>query len=141
MSGNHKDTTEHNIEVLTKSLSLTRIENTSLFRRPGLLVFSPGVAENTNGHYWFDIREANIERKNNYLEANCFLLLRVVPDKFILCRFDKIEKILISPKVSNGKKAWEFHIIDGFSKIKNRRTDDFIHVQLIDKYKVIELLQ
>jgi hypothetical protein len=141
MSGNHKDTTEHNIEILTKSLNLTRIKNTSLFHRPGLLVFSPGVAKNKDGHYWFDIREVNIERKNIYAEANCLLLLRIVPDKFIMCRFDKIEEILKYPKVSNGKKAWAFHIIDEFRKIKNRRTDIFIHVQPFDKCKIIELLQ
>ncbi len=39
MSGNHSSTTVHNIELLTKGLGLERLGNTSLFFRPGLLVF------------------------------------------------------------------------------------------------------
>lgn len=139
MSGNHSPTSLHNIELLTKDLGLEKIGRTSLFYREGMLVFSPAVAKNSQGYYWFDIREANIERKNDLSPSMCLLLVRIVPDKFIVCHFERIKNICVAPKTEpSGKKKWEFLLIEGFSKIKNRHTDAAFATKVLDRRAVLE---
>ena len=141
MSGNHSSTTFHNIELLIKGLGLERLGNTSLFFRSGLLVFSPAVAKNSQGYYWFDIREANIERKHTLSAEECLLLIRIVPDKFILCTFDDIQNIFDTPKIErSGKRKWEFLLTDGFTKIKNRNSDSAFSVHVMDKNGILTAL-
>ncbi|MGL4208906.1 MAG: hypothetical protein ACRCTY_05915 [Candidatus Adiutrix sp.] len=141
MSGDHRGTTLHNISLLTQELELKKIGTSSLFYREDLLVFSPAVKENSKRYYWFDIREANIDKMLARSPEKCMLLVRIVPDKFILCPFDQIEPLLVSPKKAHaGKKAWEFRIENEFTVIRNWKSKDKTQVKLIAKERIIGLL-
>jgi hypothetical protein len=142
MSGNHSPTSLHNIELLTKELGLEKIGRTSLFCREGLLVFSPAVAKNSQGYYWFDIREVNIERKNEFSPSVCLLVVRIVPDQFIVCPFEQIQSICEAPKTeSSGKKKWEFLLVEGFTKIKNRHTDAAFVTYALDSHAALKAIK
>ena len=138
MSGNHTSTTRHNIEFLTTGLGLKKIGNTSLFFRRGLLIFSPAVTKNSQGYYWFDIREANIDKMSAISPEKCILLVRIVPDKFILCPFSRVQNIFDAPKIErSGKKKWEFLLVDGFTKVKNRNSDSSFSVSIVTKEAIL----
>lgn len=142
MSGNHSPTSLHNIDLLTKDLGLEKIGQTSLFCREDLLIFSPAVGKNSQGYYWFDIREANIERMNDFSPSVCLLVVRIVPDRFIVCPFEQIQGICEAPKTeSSGKKKWEFLLIDGFTKIKNRHTDATFAAYALDRRAALEAIK
>ena len=105
------------------------------------MFFSPAVAKNSQGYYWFDIREANIERKDALSVEECLLLIRIVPNKFILCSFNDIRNLLDTPKIErSGKKKWEFLLTDGFTKIKNRNSDSAFSVNTVDKNDILTVL-
>jgi len=140
MSGDHSSTALHNKELLTLNLRVKQIGITQLYDRSDLLVFSPAVALNGNGSYWFDIREVNLEKRRELARPRCILLLRIVPDIFIVCEFSELEKILIKPEPSYGKHKWSFYIEKGFSRIRNKKSDDFIPVSAIDKAAIMEKL-
>lgn len=142
MSGNHSSTSLHNIELFIKDLGLEKIGQTSLFWRDDLLVFSPAVGKNSQGYYWFDIREANIERMAKFSPSVCLLVVRIIPNRFIICPFERIQNICEAPKTEpSGKKKWEFLLVDGFTKIKNRHTDAAFATQALDRYAALEAVK
>jgi hypothetical protein len=138
MSGNHTSTTNHNKDILVYDLKLTQINNSSLFVDKDIFVFSPAVSKNSQNYYWFDIREINIERMHNLKPKLCIVLIRIVPNIFVVCQYIDIQKLFTNPKTEqNGKKAWEFIIEDCFSKIKNRHSAKYINVHPLDKMELL----
>ena len=106
-----------------------------------ILLFSPSVAKNTQGYYWFDIREANIAKKEELNLPKCHVLIRIVSDKFILVDWEDFKALLKNPKteIKTGKHAWEIRIEEHFSILRNKRSKDtFISVQCLEKQAVIE---
>tara|TARA_R110001583_G_scaffold141920_1_gene294203 strand:+ start:64 stop:507 length:444 start_codon:yes stop_codon:yes gene_type:complete len=101
-------TRNHNVEILS-NLGFHKIGNTSVFQRENNFILSPAVAENTNGKYWFDLRESNLNRIND----NAVLLVRIVPDLFILKKLSEIKELL-STKVMdnrpNSGNVWGIYI-------------------------------
>ena len=142
MSGDHSATSLHNIELLTGDLGLGRIGRTSLFHKDSLLLFSPTVAKNSRGYYWFDIREANLERMNALSPSECLLVIRIVPDKFIVCPFAQIQKISEAPRIeASGKRKWEFLLVENFSKVKNRHSPAAFTTCVLDKHAALKAVQ
>lgn len=143
MSGDHTATQHHNLDLLTADLALKQIGSSSLFWGHGLAVLSPAVQKNSQGYFWFDIREANIEKMMALSPESCFLLIRIVPSSFILCRFSEIQKLFtVSKTEKTGKKAWEFVIENAFSKIKNKRSPkDFIEVSPSTRAEIVGWLR
>ena len=76
----------HNIEVL-RSLDYAQERNTQVFSNGDHYILSPTVGEKAN---WFDIRVVNINRMNETF----LLLVRIVPDKFILVHSKYISPLL-----------------------------------------------
>lgn len=142
MSGNHVGTRDHNIELLICDLKLQQYGNTTIFYRDSLVILSPAVAKNTQNYYWFDIREANIRRIEEMELKLEYLLLRIVPDRFILCSFEYIKTILTEPKIEKaGTKKWEFIIGGELSTIKNRNAkNDILSVKPSTKEQIIKQL-
>ena len=90
------DTRDHNLDIL-QSLGYKKFKNTTIFQNGENFILSPAVSENSNGKYWFDIREVNLNRINE----KSFLLVRVVPDIFILERINSISSLLDISKMDN----------------------------------------
>ena len=78
MSGNHKSTSNHNREVLTKDLGLNQQKNSSVFENEDFFVLSPSVQNKIN---WFDLRKINLDKKPEKKKG--LLIIRLF-DKFIL---------------------------------------------------------
>ena len=78
---NKVNTRDHNVEVV-QSFGYRKVRNTTVFKNGNDFILSPAVAESSNGKYWFDVREVNLNRIN----SNSLLLVRIVPDLFILER-------------------------------------------------------
>ena len=72
------NTRYHNLEVL-QDLGYRKVRNTTIFKSENEFILSPAVAESTNGKYWFDVREVNL----NQISSNSLVLIRIVPDLFI----------------------------------------------------------
>lgn len=102
------NTRDHNTEVL-HSLGFSQVRNTTVFQKAEKFILSPAVAESTNGKYWFDVREVNLNRINK----NSLLLVRIVPDLFVLENLGSLS-VLFSSKVMdnrpNSGNVWGIHI-------------------------------
>jgi len=102
------NTREHNIEVL-QSLGYRKVSNTTVFKNGSDFTLSPAVAENTNGKYWFDVREVNLNRIN----SSSLLLVRIVPDLFILETIKSISSLLskqVMDNRPNSGNVWSIHM-------------------------------
>jgi len=103
-----ENTRDHNIEVL-HSLGFSRIQNTTVFKKGNDYILSPAVAENTNGKYWFDVREVNLNRVN----TESLLLVRIVPNLFILEKLKSISSLLsknVMDNRPNSGNVWGINI-------------------------------
>ena len=113
---NKINTRDHNLEVL-QSFGYRKVSNTTVFTNGSDFILSPAVAESTNGKYWFDVREVNLNRIN----SNSLLLVRVVPDLFILETLNSISALLskqVMDNRPNSGNVWGIHI--GIKKSSNR---------------------
>lgn len=112
---NKINTRNHNLEVL-QDLGYHKVKNTTVFKSGNDFILSPAVAESKNGKYWFDIREINLSRIN----SNSLLLVRIVPDIFILETIKSIS-LLLSEQVMdnrpNSGNVWSIYIV--LKKISN----------------------
>ncbi len=109
------DTRTHNIEIL-QLLGFSQYRNTTVFQNGGNFILSPAVAENQNGSYWFDIREVNLNRIN----TKALLLVRIVPDIFILETMSNISSLLTRKLMDNRPNSgnvWGIHI--EFNRVEN----------------------
>lgn len=105
---------DYNKDVLIRDLALIQWRRTSLYYRDNILVFSPVVGQNTQGYYWFDIRQANLQRRDKISPAKIILLARVVPNIFVLAEFDKMQSminVVIPKRKDKAGSIWGF-IID-----------------------------
>ena len=101
-------TRDHNVNVL-HNLGYFRVKNTTIFKNRDKFILSPAVAKNTNGKYWFDIREVNLNRIN----PNSLLLVRIVPDMFILEEIKSVSSLLSKELMDNRPNSgnvWGIHI-------------------------------
>jgi hypothetical protein len=78
-------------DILT-ARGFRRLRNTSLFEnRDGVLVLSPGVGPGGNGRYWFDLRDANLQKATR---TGTQVFLRIVDHGFVLLPLDGFRKHL-----------------------------------------------
>lgn len=86
-----QNTRYHNMAFLKKDLSLSQVGCSALFTREETFYLSPGVSKGEHGQYWFDIRQANLDK----VDVNrCFLMPRIVPDLFCHVPLDDISTFL-----------------------------------------------
>lgn len=91
-----ESTRHHNIQVLTNN-GFRQFSNTTVFFKEAISVISPSVAQNSTGGYWFDLRKVNLDR----LSTNAYLLVRVVPDQFILITLSDIKNLITEELMDN----------------------------------------
>ncbi|HHP0483036.1 TPA: hypothetical protein ACRZ2J_004905 [Vibrio campbellii] len=100
-------TRDHNLELLKES-GFKRYKNTTVFHSADISLLSPAVS-NSRGSYWIDIRLVNLERQ----QAKSFLLIRVVPNLFVLEPLKTLNKVvpehLVKTKKNSGK-VWELEV-------------------------------
>jgi len=136
MAGDHRATASHNIEVL-HSAGFTKKGNASIFVKGSNSVLSPAVSCGQGGHYWFDIREVNVEKIQG---NNAYILIRIVPDMFILVKL-KDFSLLLSEDTKRYRKnsgaVWGFYtsinITEKRAKIVSSADSSLTHsVQIFD---------
>ena len=91
-----ESTRHHNIQVLTNN-GFKQFSNTTVFFKETKSIISPSVAQNSTGGYWFDLRRVNLDR----LSTDAYLLVRVVPDQFILMPLSDIENLITKELMDN----------------------------------------
>ena len=142
MSGDHRDTANYKKELLINS-GFNQIRNSTLFSKGRNLVLSPAVAENQQGYFWFDVREAIISQyKPDYHEI-FLVIVRVVPQRFLVFDFSELKKILktTSKIEKTGKKVWSFVIENRFSKVTNKKSPrETISVNLAEEKEILSIL-
>lgn len=102
------NTRDHNLEVL-QGFGYRKVRNTTVFKNGNNFILSPSVSESANGKYWFDVREVNLNRVN----SNSFLLVRIVPDLFILETLKNISPLLSKQEMDNRPNSgnvWSIYI-------------------------------
>lgn len=105
---NKVNTRDHNVEVV-QSFGYRKVRNTTVFKNGNDFILSPAVAENSNGKFWFDVREVNLNRIN----SNSLLLVRIVPDLFILEALQTVSPLLskqVMDNRPNSGNVWGIHI-------------------------------
>lgn len=110
---NKINTRDHNFEIL-ESLGYRKVSNTTVFKNGSDFTLSPAVAESANGKYWFDVREVNLCRIN----TSSLILVRIVPDLFILETIKSISSLLSKQVMDNRPKSgnvWGYPY--GFKKV------------------------
>lgn len=110
------NTRDHNMEVL-HDLGFSQVRNTTVFQKREKFILSPAVAESSNGKYWFDVREVNLNRIND----NSLLLVRIVPDLFILENLDSLSTLFsreVMDNRPNSGNVWGIHMDIQISKSK-----------------------
>lgn len=135
------NTRDHNLEIL-QDFGYRKVKNTTIFKNGNDFILSPAVAESSNGKYWFDIREVNL----NHINPNSYLLVRIVPDLFILEPINSISSLLSKEVMDNRLKSgnvWGIHI--DLKKSSNsallynvKNTDHKISTTLLKKSKINE---
>lgn len=135
------NTTTHNIDVLQK-LGFSKIRNTTVFQSNENFIISPSVAENTSGKYWFDLREVNLDRVN----SEAILLIRIVPDLFILEPIKSIQDLLqlsVMDCRPNSGNVWginiKMDIPSGKASLFNVKSPDLVvATSVIEKADIIQ---
>jgi len=102
-------TRAHNIDVVTGS-GYAKLGGSSLFVKPGMYLFSPGISKGKHEKYWFDIREANVKKIEK--GADVGILLRIVPNMFAYLSWADISPWLTIPFSdirANSGRVWGFY--------------------------------
>jgi hypothetical protein len=89
-------TRDHNINILLEH-GFKKFSNTTVFHKGSLSIISPAVAENSAGTYWFDLRKVNLKR----LSSNSYILIRIVPNLFVLQSLEYINSLLTPALMDN----------------------------------------
>jgi hypothetical protein len=90
------NTRDHNLKLL-RELGFKKFSNTTIFKKGELSLISPAVAENQSGGYWFDLRKVNLDR----LSSNSYLLVRIVPDLFVLEPLNQVVSLVAPALMCN----------------------------------------
>lgn len=136
-------TRNHNVQLIL-DCGWAQYTNTTVFEKNSLSLLSPAVSENTNGRYWFDIREVNLNR----LRPNARLLIRVVPDLFVLATLSEIAELLserLKDHRPNSGYVWgielQFSVTKKSVDLSNIKDSDLkIRVPLISKSELKQVL-
>lgn len=144
MAGDHRATAKHNIEVL-QSAGFNKQGNTSIFTNGQCKLLSPAVSCGQGGHYWFDIREVNVDKIQG---DNSCILIRVIPDMFILVRLDDFSALLSEDTKrfrKNSGAVWGFYTSINTSekqaKIVSTADSSLFHnVQIMDHENIAKSL-
>lgn len=117
----------------------------SIFTKAKIFMLSPAVSENQQGKYWFDIREINLDKFNNREYGLFIIIVRIVPDNFLVIKFDNLNKIMkTESKVekNSNKKVYSFEITNKFKRIVNKKDKTYTEVELLSsKSEVIKKLK
>ena len=135
------NTRDHNKEVL-QSIGFRQVRNTTVFQNGEEYILSPAVAESTNGRYWFDVREVNLNRIND----NSLLLVRIVPNLFILEKLNSLTTLFSKEVMDNrphSGNVWGIHISMKASESKAflfniKKSDHKIPTRLLNKKQLLE---
>ena len=85
------------------NIGFRREKNSSLFKNgTGSYILSPGIGQGKHEKYWFDIRDANLEKMFNFPKA--WILLRIVPAWFAFFALDSIR-----PHLNEKTREWRAH--------------------------------
>lgn len=134
MSGNHIQTTMHNVEFLGSKCQLKKCGNRALFKKDSQFYISPAVAKNSQGYYWFDIRQATLDYISKFDIAHCKIIIRIVPDLFIYIEWTNMDALLENPKIEKtGLMKWEFLLQKSFTIVKNRNSEAQLSVHPLNK--------
>ena len=145
MPGDHRATTNHNLEILL-SAGFKKQGNTSIFKKSGCNLLSPAVSCGQGGHYWFDIRQVNVDKVQG---GNSHILIRIIPDMFILLDLTDFSTLLSEATKrfrKNSGFVWGFYIslntILSKAKIVSSADSSLSHsVSILEKNRVQELLK
>ena len=78
-------------EDVLLNIEFTRVGNSSLYvKGNAAYILSPGISQGLHGKYWFDIREANLQKIGRKEKA--WVLLRIVPSWFALFAIERIRE-------------------------------------------------
>ena len=108
MAGDNRATANHNVEIL-HSANFRKQGNTSIFANGKCKMLSPAVASGKGGHYWFDIRQVNVEKVKGY---NPRILVRIIPDMFLLFSLNEFAPLLSESTKryrKNSGAVWGFY--------------------------------
>lgn len=125
----------------------SRVGNSSLYRKgTQAYILSPGISQGKHEKYWFDIREANLQKIGE--SPNVWVLLRIVPKWFAFFPIDHIRKYMNNRAQdlrSNSGLVYGFYCeLDEQSQriritSKNDESSSF-NEELLDRAKVEETL-
>jgi hypothetical protein len=80
-------------EDILLNVGFCRVGNSSLYRKGALAyILSPGISQGRHEKYWFDIREANLQKTGQ--NSKVWVLLRIVPSWFAFFPIDRIRKYM-----------------------------------------------
>jgi hypothetical protein len=76
-------------EDILVDIGFSRVGGSSLYKDgTGSFILSPGISQGQHEKYWFDIRDANLQKMTNTTKA--WVLLRIVPKWFAFFTIDII---------------------------------------------------
>jgi hypothetical protein len=128
-------------------IGFCRVSNSSLFKNgAGVYILSPGISQGQQEKYWFDIRDANLQKIGQ--SAKAWVLLRIVPDWFVFFDTDRIRGYMNKQTQDirkNSGLVYGFYCdLDEQSQLieitaKNDKTATF-SVALLDRTKIKQAL-
>jgi len=134
-------------EDVLLDIDFHKVGNSSLYRKgTDAFILSPGISQGKHEKYWFDIREANLQKIGGSTEV--WVLLRIVPNWFAFFAIDRIRKYM-SKKTqdirSNSGLVYGFYCeLDERNRLirvtsKNDESSSF-STELLDRTKVEQTL-
>ena len=141
--GDKISTSEHNVDILL-GLGFQKVRNTTLFQNGERFILSPAVSENTNGKYWFDVREVNLNRIND----DSLLLVRIVPDLFIVENLIAVSSLFSKQLMDNrphSGNVWATYINMNKTShsaflFNTKKPGNKISIKLLNREKVTDFL-
>ena len=80
-------------EDVLLDVGFCKVGNSSLYKKgTHSYILSPGISQGKHEKYWFDIREANLQRIGK--SPKVWILLRIVPSWFAFFPIDQISKYM-----------------------------------------------
>lgn len=134
-------------EDVLLDVGFCKVGNSSLYKKgTGSYILSPGISQGRHEKYWFDIREANLQKIGK--SAKVRILLRIVPSWFAFFPIDHIRSYMNNRTQdirSNSGPVYGFYCeLDEQNQLiritsKNDESSSF-STELLDRAKVEETL-